>query len=101
MLRIPPHGHTGRCYGLDRGAPLGGRALLGFGIEPGDVKVLLKDNPARLMWLDERDAATVAPAAIAGIDRQEHKNKNERLRGTFFCSTNVNLRAFGGREETA
>ena len=29
------------------------RALLGFGIKPDDVKVMLKDNPAKLMWLDE------------------------------------------------
>ena len=29
------------------------RALLGFGIKPDEVKVMLKDNPAKLMWLDE------------------------------------------------
>jgi hypothetical protein len=29
------------------------RALLGFGIKPEEVKVMLKDNPAKLMWLDE------------------------------------------------
>jgi hypothetical protein len=28
------------------------RALLGFGIKPQEVKVMLKDNPAKLMWLD-------------------------------------------------
>jgi hypothetical protein len=28
------------------------RALLGFGIKPEEVKVMLKDNPAKLMWLD-------------------------------------------------
>jgi hypothetical protein len=26
--------------------------LLGFGIKPDEVKVMLKDNPAKLMWLD-------------------------------------------------
>ncbi|MDH3445358.1 MAG: DUF6282 family protein, partial [Deltaproteobacteria bacterium] len=29
------------------------RALLGFGIKPDEVKIMLKDNPAKLMWLDE------------------------------------------------
>jgi predicted metal-dependent phosphotriesterase family hydrolase len=29
------------------------RALLGFGIKPEEVKVMLKDNPAKLMWLEE------------------------------------------------
>lgn len=28
------------------------RALLGFGITPQQIKVMLKDNPAKLMWLD-------------------------------------------------
>ncbi len=28
------------------------RALLGFGIKPDEVKIMLKDNPAKLMWLD-------------------------------------------------
>jgi hypothetical protein len=28
------------------------RALLGFGIKPDEVSVMLKDNPAKLMWLD-------------------------------------------------
>jgi hypothetical protein len=28
------------------------RALLGFGIKPDEVKVMLKDNPAKLIWLD-------------------------------------------------
>ncbi len=28
------------------------RALLAFGIKPDEVRVMLKDNPARLMWLD-------------------------------------------------
>jgi len=28
------------------------RALLGFGIKPEQIKLMLKDNPARLMWLD-------------------------------------------------
>jgi hypothetical protein len=28
------------------------RALFGFGIKPDEVKVMLKDNPAKLMWLD-------------------------------------------------
>jgi hypothetical protein len=28
------------------------RALLGFGIKPEEVKVMLQDNPAKLMWLD-------------------------------------------------
>jgi hypothetical protein len=70
LLRIPPHGRTGRCYELDRGAPLGGRTLLGFGIKPEEVKMMLKDNPANLKWLDERDAATFAPATIAGYQPQ-------------------------------
>jgi len=26
---------------------------IGFGIKPEEVKVMLKDNPAKLMWLDE------------------------------------------------
>ena len=29
------------------------RALLGFGIKPDEVKVMLKDNPAKLMWLEQ------------------------------------------------
>ncbi|MGH7833521.1 MAG: DUF6282 family protein [Candidatus Binatia bacterium] len=29
------------------------RALLGYGIKPEQVKVMLKDNPAKLMWLDD------------------------------------------------
>jgi len=29
------------------------RALLAFGIKPDEVKIMLKDNPAKLMWLDE------------------------------------------------
>ncbi|MBI3304379.1 MAG: hypothetical protein HYZ72_20125 [Deltaproteobacteria bacterium] len=29
------------------------RALLGFGIKPEEVKTMIQDNPARLMWLDE------------------------------------------------
>jgi hypothetical protein len=28
------------------------RALLGFGIKPDEIKTMLKDNPAKLMWLD-------------------------------------------------
>ena len=28
------------------------RELLGFGIKPDEVKIMLKDNPAKLMWLD-------------------------------------------------
>ena len=42
------------------------RALLGFGIKPEEVKLMLKGNPAKLMWLDEKDTATVAPEATAG-----------------------------------
>jgi hypothetical protein len=42
------------------------RALLGFGIKPDEVKVMLKDNPAKLMWLDEKEAASVSHEAIAG-----------------------------------
>jgi hypothetical protein len=30
------------------------RALLGFGIKPEQIKLMLKDNPAKLMWLDEK-----------------------------------------------
>ncbi len=30
------------------------RALLGYGIKPEQIKVMLKDNPAKLMWLDEK-----------------------------------------------
>ena len=29
------------------------RALLGFGVQPDEISVMLKDNPAKLMWLDE------------------------------------------------
>ncbi|MCC7107012.1 MAG: hypothetical protein IT307_17915 [Chloroflexi bacterium] len=29
------------------------RALLGFGIKPAEIKTMIADNPARLMWLDE------------------------------------------------
>jgi hypothetical protein len=29
------------------------RALLGFGIKPDEISVMLKDNPAKLMWLDK------------------------------------------------
>jgi len=43
---------------------------IGFGIKPEEVKVMLKDNPAKLMWLDEKVTATVAPAAIAGYRPQ-------------------------------
>ena len=28
------------------------RALLAFGIKPNEVKVMLHDNPAKLMWLE-------------------------------------------------
>jgi hypothetical protein len=28
------------------------RAPLGFGVKPDEVKVMLQDNPAKLMWLD-------------------------------------------------
>jgi len=42
------------------------RALLGFGIKLNEVKVMLQDNPAKLMWLEEKEAATVPPQAIAG-----------------------------------
>ena len=28
------------------------RALLAFGIKPKEVKVMLHDNPAKLMWLE-------------------------------------------------
>ncbi len=30
---------------------------IGFGIKPEEVRVMLKDKPAKLMWLDEKDAA--------------------------------------------
>jgi len=43
---------------------------IGLGIKPEEVKIMLKDNPAKLRWLDERDAATFAPAAIAGYRPQ-------------------------------
>ena len=43
---------------------------IGFGIKPEEVKVMLKDNPAKLMWFDEKDAATVAPEATAGYRPQ-------------------------------
>jgi hypothetical protein len=46
------------------------RALLGFSIKPEEVKVMLQDNPAKLMWLDQREAATVPPQAIAGYRPQ-------------------------------
>jgi histidinol phosphatase-like PHP family hydrolase len=28
------------------------RALLAFGIKPGEIRTMIKDNPAKLMWLD-------------------------------------------------
>jgi predicted metal-dependent TIM-barrel fold hydrolase len=28
------------------------RALLGFGVKPADVRTMIRDNPAKLMWLD-------------------------------------------------
>ncbi len=28
------------------------RALLAFGIKPDEMKVMLQENPAKLMWLD-------------------------------------------------
>ncbi len=31
------------------------RALLGFGITPEEVKTMIQDNPAKLMWLDEHE----------------------------------------------
>ncbi|HWP29508.1 MAG TPA: DUF6282 family protein [Chloroflexota bacterium] len=37
------------------------RALLGFGITPDQIRLMLRDNPARLMYLDERPAATSTP----------------------------------------
>ncbi|MDO8700139.1 MAG: hypothetical protein Q7J56_00465 [Deltaproteobacteria bacterium] len=33
---------------------IGGRALVGFGIKPEKVKVMLKDNPVKLMWFDQK-----------------------------------------------
>ena len=30
------------------------RALLGFGIKPEEMKMKLKDNPGKLMYLDEK-----------------------------------------------
>jgi hypothetical protein len=46
------------------------RALLGFGISEKEVKVMLQDNPAKLMWLDapSTDFAKIykeAPPVIA------------------------------------
>ena len=29
------------------------RALLGFGMKPGEVHMMIRDNPAKLMWLDD------------------------------------------------
>jgi len=28
------------------------RALLGFGITPAEIRTMIRDNPARLLWLD-------------------------------------------------
>jgi hypothetical protein len=42
------------------------RALFGFGTKQQEVKVMLKDNPVKLMWLGQREPATVPAAAIAG-----------------------------------
>jgi len=32
---------------------ISGRGLLGFGIKPDDVKKMLQDTPAKLMYLDD------------------------------------------------
>ena len=29
------------------------RALLGFGITPAEIRTMIRDNPAHLMWLDD------------------------------------------------
>jgi hypothetical protein len=49
------------------------RALLGFGIKPKDVKKMLQDNPAKLMWLDEKttDFATVYREACGPVSVTE------------------------------
>ena len=43
----------GAAHGRVDGMRVFIRALLGFGIKPDEVKVMFKDNPAKLMWLDE------------------------------------------------
>ncbi len=68
-INIEAYVHLGGVYHSDLGrtnAVARSPSLFGFRIKPEEVKVMLKDNPAKLMWLDERDAATVAPVAIAG-----------------------------------
>jgi hypothetical protein len=37
------------------------RGLLGFGITPEQIKIMLKDNPARLMYLDESPTSERTP----------------------------------------
>jgi len=46
------------------------RSYFPFGVKPEEVKVMLTDNPAKLMWLEKKEAATVTPAAIAGYRPQ-------------------------------
>jgi len=29
------------------------RALLGFGVKPDEVRTMIRDNPAKLLWLDD------------------------------------------------
>ncbi|MBI4480753.1 MAG: hypothetical protein HY651_12090 [Acidobacteria bacterium] len=50
------------------------RALLGFGIKEADVKKMLQDNPAKLMWLDSpaTDFAAVYSKARATVDRVDY-----------------------------
>jgi hypothetical protein len=40
------------CHLSRRGMRVFIRGLLCFGIKPEEVKVILKDNSAKLMWLD-------------------------------------------------
>jgi hypothetical protein len=56
------------------------RALLGFGIKPEEVKLMLKDNPAKLMWLDELQAigtGSRGAACCAQFDHNEHVGHKE------------------------
>jgi len=45
------------------------RALLPFSIKPDEVKVMLQDNPAKLIWLDYKEAKGIRQQALVGSQR--------------------------------
>jgi len=45
------------------------RALLAFSIKPDEVKVMLQDNPAKLMWLDYKRQKALGSRALVGSQR--------------------------------